>query len=534
MVTSRSPCLTQLKTGFLHDEEAHHSQALGASPARMHRLKALAVVLASVALLGLALVAVHAHRSQGNRHSTMLIPGWNNYNHDMYTDLDHMSGEVEELKQTLVINNISKMNEALVKQAGRTEALETEMQKLNQTSIAMVGSINTTLVKQGKHLAVLEDHVAAHGETINKFNTTLVNQLEHEAMLEAKVLRLEALNTNMIHTLRGMATLFGRCSPDDPHRGWMIHEDGKCAPASCNITNSNNKSGADCACGDGFQGVIDWINFAWSGSCTSAPCQVANSNNEAGLACKCSDGYTGTVSWNGAVASGLCKPAPCDVTHSNNAAGLACKCSDGYYGPITWNGGVASGLCEPAACYLANSNNAAGWACKCSDGYAGAISWNGAVASGTCSPILPEGSTTVVQRQGFKFQCKEWDGSWCTNPRWAPSPLALSGCPVDNMYSLRPVWHGGDFENKTDVLTSVSKQCALLCWIATGDSSCVDSREGPQTISEKGWTYTELGTSCSQQQCVSISGGFGIQKWSLDKMSWFRRGNPSAYRCKWA
>lgn len=115
------------------------------------------------------------------------------------------------------------------------------------------------------------------------------------------------------------------------------------------------------------------------------------------------------------------------------------------------------------------------------------------------------------------------DKLWFSVPQAAitgPAP-----CGVDDTTSLRPVWHG-----------NVAVQCKTMCWIASGDSTCVASATGAGSATALGRMYTGGSISCD------ASGGqysefdvptVGKQVWSFDKMSWSRAGSFSAYTCKW-
>jgi hypothetical protein len=70
----------------------------------------------------------------------------------------------------------------------------------------------------------------------------------------------------------------------------------------------------------------------------------------AGDQCACLDGFTGLITWNAIVASGECHPARCNVHDSNLEDGLRCKCKDNYVGSVQWNGSVSYGHCSLTYC----------------------------------------------------------------------------------------------------------------------------------------------------------------------------------------
>ena len=137
----------------------------------------------------------------------------------------------------------------------------------------------------------------------------------------------------------------------------------------------------------------------------------------------------------------------------------------------------------------------------------------------------------IVVRDGFQYQCKAWSGDECIQ-NWISVPASAfvteASCGVPDKTSLRPVWNG-----------ETAKQCELICWIATGDTTCVSHRTsaGGQG-SHTGWMYT----SSTSPQCdssgrayseITFPGATYTHVWSFDSMSWTRNGTFSGYECNW-
>jgi len=121
------------------------------------------------------------------------------------------------------------------------------------------------------------------------------------------------------------------------------------------------------------------------------------------------------------------------------------------------------------------------------------------------------------------------DDDACTAGDACLGGVCVQGAPIscgaDNTTSLRPTWHG-----------DVAAQCQTICWIATGNSSCVSSATGVKSGTTSGWMYTGSPVSCDpdgrQYSEVTVP-TVGKQIWSFDKMSWQRNGSFSGYRCNW-
>ena len=142
--------------------------------------------------------------------------------------------------------------------------------------------------------------------------------------------------------------------------------------------------------------------------------------------------------------------------------------------------------------------------------------------------LQPGDTTSVVEREGFKIQCKQWVGQQCHEVWFRIPPAAVSQmapCGVDDLDTLRPMWHG-----------SVVEQCKTVCWIATGDPTCLWSQSDVKNGSASGWMYTASGINCDsdgrQQSEVDVP-TVGKQVWSFDKFSWQRSGHFSGYQCNW-
>jgi hypothetical protein len=86
-----------------------------------------------------------------------------------------------------------------------------------------------------------------------------------------------------------------------------------CTPSACEIENSNEKPGLDCACGDGFEGSITWKSIRENGgqyhkpegSCNPAPCGLVGTIGD-GPECQCIEGLHGKITWSGSTPSGEC------------------------------------------------------------------------------------------------------------------------------------------------------------------------------------------------------------------------------------
>ena len=175
------------------------------------------------------------------------------------------------------------------------------------------------------------------------------------------------------HDVRGSDIEDGYDSDDDEPEKVPVFR-VECKPAPCGVDGSNNASGLECRCKDGFAGSVAWNGSVPTGSCEPARCQIPNSNHEHGLACACSDGFLGNITWNGSEASGGCQPVPCEVQHSDFAAGPACSCATGFFGNIVWKGPQAFGACRPlpvcsesiwyATVLQANATDPSGNACE--------------------------------------------------------------------------------------------------------------------------------------------------------------------------
>lgn len=144
--------------------------------------------------------------------------------------------------------------------------------------------------------------------------------------------------------------------------------------------------------------------------------------------------------------------------------------------------------------------------------------------------LVPGNTTKIVSRNGFKIQCKKWSGDTCQQIWFSVPDNAVTNkanCGIDDLTTLRPVWHG-----------TVTEQCKQLCWIATGDSTCVATDTNGGSASHSGWMYGSLsyaiGCDADGRQNSEVSvPTVGKLIWSFDKFSWSRSGNFSTYRCNW-
>jgi hypothetical protein len=144
---------------------------------------------------------------------------------------------------------------------------------------------------------------------------------------------------------------------------------------------------------------------------------------------------------------------------------------------------------------------------------------------------ISPGNTDVIIRDGFQYQCTEWSGDQCSK-NWISVPASAfvneASCGVPDKTTLRPVWHG-----------DTSIQCELICWIATGDKTCVSHTSSGSSGTHTGWMYasTAYTVGCDSSgraySEVLVPGGVGNQIWSFDSMSWSRSGSFSGYTCNW-
>jgi len=155
---------------------------------------------------------------------------------------------------------------------------------------------------------------------------------------------------------------------------------------------------------------------------------------------------------------------------------------------------------------------------------------------------LEKGSSSIINRDGFRFRCKEWQEDFCARPYWSPAPstlygMAYGGCNIDNTSKLRPVTSGSPQSQCPVSSGSPKSQCKLLCWIATGDDTCVESDSEGSSESAKGWTYSsdQDDTNCDDKQHMKISVDSEniISYWSFEKITWEREANFSRYKCNW-
>ena len=141
------------------------------------------------------------------------------------------------------------------------------------------------------------------------------------------------------------------------------------------------------------------------------------------------------------------------------------------------------------------------------------------------------GDTNIVVRDGFQYQCKAWSGNECIE-NWISVPASAfvdeANCGVPDKTSLRPVWYG-----------ETEKQCELICWIATGDSTCVSHQSSAGSSgTHTGWMYTSstspgCDSSGRAYSEITFPGATMTHVWSFDSMSWSRNGNFSGYVCNW-
>ncbi|CAE7024877.1 GALNT12, partial [Symbiodinium sp. CCMP2456] len=198
------------------------------------------------------------------------------------------------------------------------------------------------------------------------------------------------------------------CDCCDGYAGKLGDEPTACEPALCNVENSNEAKGWDCACKSGYTGSISWQGTTPQGTCALAPCEVEHSDKQPGPKCRCMDGYHGSITWSNSSAEGRCLPVPCEGVISNSTgSGPGCKCQDGFAGLITWNGSRPTGSCEPARCDILNSNQKPGRGCACLDAFDGIIHWTGSHAEGNCKPAS---CNDILHSTGEGVECRCQDG----------------------------------------------------------------------------------------------------------------------------
>lgn len=327
-----------------------------------------------------------------------------------------------------------------------------------------------------------------------------------------------AFGLNQPAALLGAAAADQSCFAPDP---------GVCGSA----TNGGSVSApATNLCSFGTASSVSSSGGLWRWTCagnysTPTPCNATDWVCPPNLARSCAvSGGTGTQMCNGS-GTGY---GTCTVT----------ACNSGYY--QSGNSCIAQ-VCTPnttTSCSVANGSGtrtcdnlgASYGGCTvtgCNTGYT--QSGNSCVAV-QASALVPGNTSQVVNRNGYRAQCKKWSGDECLRMYIAfpaSSFVTEAPCRVPDKTSLRPVWHG-----------STADQCRHICWIATGNSSCVAHRTSSDRGKDVGWMYGSPGysvrcdTSGRQYSTVSAPGVSSLT-WSFDSMSWTRTGSFSGYRCNW-
>lgn len=137
------------------------------------------------------------------------------------------------------------------------------------------------------------------------------------------------------------------------------------------------------------------------------------------------------------------------------------------------------------------------------------------------------GSTTIVRIGGWVTRCDLWDGDRCRAPYIAMPPYAAINprCPVDDYDYLRALWYYYDYDH----------ECKTFCYASTGSSwygHC--SKASGSSSSSHVWTYPySPASSCTSRQFVDISIFGDVQSWSLDKVSFRRKGGFAIIQCDW-
>ena len=144
------------------------------------------------------------------------------------------------------------------------------------------------------------------------------------------------------------------------------------------------------------------------------------------------------------------------------------------------------------------------------------------------SRLVPGNTTLIVERNGFRAQCRQWAGNLCQRMYIAIPQSAITQeapCGVGDTTTLRPVWHG-----------NVQQQCPQVCWMATGDPTCVQAITSAATGTDVGWMYSSSTVACDasgrRYSQVSVPTA-GSLIWSFDSVTWQRSGSFSGYQCNW-
>ncbi len=303
-------------------------------------------------------------------------------------------------------------------------------------------------------------------------------------------------------------------------------------PGVCgNATNGGSVAApASSLCGLGTASSVNSSGGLWRWTCAgdysaATACNTTDWTCQPNISRSCATtGGVGTEMCNGSgTGYGTCTVTSCNSGYyqSGNTC-VAQVCTPGSTRSCTISNGTGNQTCDNLGASYGGCN-----LLSCNSGYA----QNGnACQPAAATGLVPGNTSLVVSRSGYRAQCQKWSGDECVRMYIAfpqSSFITEAPCGVPDKTSLRPVWHG-----------STADQCRHICWIATGNGTCVASRSGADSGSASGWMYGSSGYSvgcdASGRQYSSISvPGVSTLTWSFDSMNWQRNGSYSGYRCNW-
>jgi len=303
-------------------------------------------------------------------------------------------------------------------------------------------------------------------------------------------------------------------------------------PGVCGSATNGGSVGAPATnlCGFGTASSVSSSGGLWRWTCAgnySSPtaCTATDWACQPNISQSCAvSGGTGTQMCNGSgTGYGSCTVTSCNsgFYQSGNSC-IAQVCTPGSTRSCAITNGTGNQTCDNLGASYGGCN-----LLNCNSGYTqSGNSCQAAAANG----LVPGNTTNVINRNGYKAQCQKWSGDECLRMYIAFPQSAFvteAPCGVPDKTSLRPVWHG-----------STADQCRHICWIATGDSTCVAHRTSADSGTAVGWMYGSPGysvrcdTSGRQYSSVSVP-GVSTLTWSFDSMNWQRNGTFSGYRCNW-
>ncbi len=159
--------------------------------------------------------------------------------------------------------------------------------------------------------------------------------------------------------------------------------------------------------------------------------------------------------------------------------------------------------------------------------------------AGTCEQVsLYPGSNAVVEREGFRVQCQQWNGDICEKPYIAISAERIleqgkvEGC-VDDTTTLRPIWNYDEGQ----------EEAQTFCAVATGNSEviAVNVASGISALLG-GWMYGSFSDLGEQPvECVDFRNYSDVNSpgdvpnvvWSFELMTKIRAGQFTSMTCAW-